>query len=77
MKYAVEMGSDAMMYIPSFIKSALAIQKLIGWDNRHTDIPHKLTLFFQNKEGSLKKKYLLLYAFLMGKTMGKEADFES
>jgi hypothetical protein len=30
MKYAVEMGSDAMIYIPSFIKSGSAIQKLMG-----------------------------------------------
>jgi hypothetical protein len=30
MKYAVEMGSDAMIYIPSFIKIGLGIQKLIG-----------------------------------------------
>jgi hypothetical protein len=28
-KYAVEMGSDAMMYIPSFIMIDLGIQKLI------------------------------------------------
>jgi hypothetical protein len=30
MKYAVEMGSGAMMYIPSFIKIGLGIQKLMG-----------------------------------------------
>jgi hypothetical protein len=30
MKYAVEMGSGAMTYIPSFIKIGPAIQKLIG-----------------------------------------------
>jgi hypothetical protein len=30
MKYAVEMASGAMMYIPSFIKIGSAIQKLIG-----------------------------------------------
>jgi hypothetical protein len=29
MKYAVEMGSGAVMYIPSFIKIGSAIQKLI------------------------------------------------
>jgi hypothetical protein len=29
MKYSVEMGSDAMIYIPSFIKIGSAIQKLI------------------------------------------------
>jgi hypothetical protein len=30
MKYAVEMGSGAMIYIPSFIKIASGIQKLMG-----------------------------------------------
>jgi hypothetical protein len=30
MKYAVEMGSDAMIYIPSSIKIGSGIQKLIG-----------------------------------------------
>jgi hypothetical protein len=30
MKYAFEMGSGAMIYIPSFIKIGSGIQKLIG-----------------------------------------------
>jgi hypothetical protein len=30
MKYAVEMGSGAMIYIPSFIKIGSGIQKLRG-----------------------------------------------
>jgi hypothetical protein len=30
MKYAVEMGSGAMIHIPSFIKIGSRIQKLIG-----------------------------------------------
>jgi hypothetical protein len=30
MKYAVEMGSDAMMYIPSFIKIGSGIKKVLG-----------------------------------------------
>jgi hypothetical protein len=29
MKHAVEMGTGAMMYVPSFIKIGLGIQKLI------------------------------------------------
>jgi hypothetical protein len=37
MKYAVEMGSDAMIYIPSFIKTGSAIQKSIGGTQRYTD----------------------------------------
>jgi hypothetical protein len=36
MKYAVEMGSGAMICIPSFIKIGSVIQKLIG--GRYTDI---------------------------------------
>jgi hypothetical protein len=30
MKYAVEMGSDATIYIPDFIKISSGIQKLFG-----------------------------------------------
>jgi hypothetical protein len=36
MKYAVEMGSGAVIYIPSFIKIGSGIQKLIGGIYRHT-----------------------------------------
>jgi hypothetical protein len=50
MKYAVEMGSDAMIYIPSFIKIGAVIQTLIGDSQTHihTDMQtwrsHKPTL---------------------------------
>jgi hypothetical protein len=38
MKYAVEMGSGVMIYIPSFIKTGSGIQTLIlGYTYRHTD----------------------------------------
>jgi hypothetical protein len=37
MKYAIEMGSDAMIYIPTFIIIGSGIQKLIGWIHRDTD----------------------------------------
>jgi hypothetical protein len=37
MKYAVEMGSGAIIYIPSFIKIVSAIQKLIGGLHRHRE----------------------------------------
>jgi hypothetical protein len=37
MKYAVEMGSGAMKYILSFMKTDSGIQKLIGGDSHgHT-----------------------------------------
>jgi hypothetical protein len=35
MKYAVEMGSSAMIYTPSFIKIGSAIQKLMGGIHKH------------------------------------------
>jgi hypothetical protein len=35
--YAVEMGPDVMICIPSFIKNGSAIKKLIGGLQRYTD----------------------------------------
>jgi hypothetical protein len=37
MKYAVEMGSGAMVYIPNFIKIGSGIKMLMGGIHRHTD----------------------------------------
>jgi hypothetical protein len=37
MKYAVEMDSVAMLYIPSLVKIGSSIQKLLGGIHRHTD----------------------------------------
>jgi hypothetical protein len=37
MKYAVKMGSGAMIYIPSFMKIDSGIQKFIVGIHRHTD----------------------------------------
>jgi hypothetical protein len=38
MKYAIEIGSGVMIYIPSFIKTGLGIRKLIeGRIHRHAD----------------------------------------
>jgi hypothetical protein len=56
MKYAVEMGSGAMIYIPSFIKTCSGIQKLI-WADTQTHRQHgdyiRLFLFLKNKENRL------------------------
>jgi hypothetical protein len=41
------MGSGAMIYIPSFIKTGSAIQKLIGEIHRHTG---SMAIFF-SKQG--------------------------
>jgi hypothetical protein len=45
MKYTNEMGSSAMIYIPSFIKIGLGIQKLIGGvgDSQQGDL---ISLFY-------------------------------
>jgi hypothetical protein len=37
MKYDAEMGSGAMIYVPSFIKSGSGIQMLMGRGNSQTD----------------------------------------
>jgi hypothetical protein len=38
MKYAVQIGSGVMIYIPGFVKTASGIQKLIGGGiHRYTD----------------------------------------
>jgi hypothetical protein len=54
MKYAVEMGTGVMMYIPSFIKTASGLEKLKG-DTHDKHIDHilvSLRLFFFSKEGT-------------------------
>jgi hypothetical protein len=57
MKYTVEMGSGAMIYMPSFIKIGSAIQKLIGGGNIQTQRQHgdhiSLILFFISKDSRL------------------------
>jgi hypothetical protein len=56
--YAVEMGSGALIQIPSFIKTDSGIEKLNVGDtqaHKHDGDPLSLLLFFQNKESRLKK----------------------
>jgi hypothetical protein len=59
MKYAVEMGSGAMIYIPSFKKIGSGNQKLMGWDSQthrqHGDLI-SLFSFSQTKENRLTIK---------------------
>jgi hypothetical protein len=57
MIYAVEMGSCATMYIPSFIKIDSGIQTLIGGIHRQQGDLISLILFFFNKESRLKRTY--------------------
>jgi hypothetical protein len=40
-KYTVEMGSDAMIFIPCFIKIGSCIQKLEGGDTQTARLSHK------------------------------------
>jgi hypothetical protein len=46
MKYAVEMGSDAMIYIPIFIKIGSGIQKLMGDTQTHSVVISKAYFYF-------------------------------
>jgi hypothetical protein len=60
MKYAVEMGSVTIIYMPRFIKFGSGIQKLTGEDSqthRHERdlISLLLFYFFQNKQNALKR----------------------
>jgi hypothetical protein len=53
MKYAVEMGSGGMTYVPSFINIDSGLQNLLGWNTqiyRQQDDLLSLFLFLQNKE---------------------------
>jgi hypothetical protein len=62
MKYAAEMGSSAMIYIPSFIKIGSAIQKLMeGREQRGNRI--SLLLFFRIRTYANKLifEYVIMY----------------
>jgi hypothetical protein len=56
MKYVDDMGSDGMLYLPSFVKIGSGIQELKRVIHRHTDIQvalksHKRTsIFFKLRE---------------------------
>jgi hypothetical protein len=42
MKYAVEMGSDTVIYVPSVVKIGSGIRELIRGIHRHTETDSKL-----------------------------------
>jgi hypothetical protein len=64
MNYAVELGSGAMIYISSFMKTCYGVQTLLGfvYTYRQQGDLISLLLFFQNKESRIKtlKKSSLL-----------------
>jgi hypothetical protein len=55
MKYAAEMGSGPMTYIPSFIKNVSSIQKLMKGDTQTQTAGERISLilFLQNKKSKL------------------------
>jgi hypothetical protein len=63
MKYAVEVGSHAMIYIPSFIKIYTGIQKLLQGIQIQTHRQQcdliSTPLFSQTKESRLKYIYII------------------
>jgi hypothetical protein len=50
MKCAVDMGSSAMIYIPSFIKIGSGIQKLIGGGTQtHRQLGDRRSLLYESR----------------------------
>jgi hypothetical protein len=88
--YAIETRSDAIIYIPSFIKIGSGIQKLLGeihiQSDRHTHThthTHteegdliSLLLVFQNKESRLEKVIVAFRMVVLPKNIN-HASFES
>jgi hypothetical protein len=67
MKYAVEMGSGAMIYIQSFIMCGSGFQKLLGggWvhiHRQHADLISLLIFLFRNNEIRLKMDLKIIYS---------------
>jgi hypothetical protein len=56
MKYSVEMGSGAMMHVPSFIKIGSGIQKLMEGIHRQQGDLISLFSFLKNEKSRLKMK---------------------
>jgi hypothetical protein len=55
MKYAVEMGSGAMIYIPNSIKIGSGIQKLIGGNTQYCNLISRIILkwFLEKWDGRM------------------------
>jgi hypothetical protein len=64
MRYAVEIGSGDMTYIPSFVKTGSDIQKLVaGATQKHRQHGDRISLLFLNKESRLKTPVRFLPTF--------------
>jgi hypothetical protein len=58
MNYAIEMGSGAMIYVPSFRKTGQGFRKLRGRGELQTQTGWRALLsLFQNKESGIKYLY--------------------
>jgi hypothetical protein len=71
MKYTVVMGSDAMIYMRSFIKIGSGIKKLLGGGIHIQKQTHRqqgdlisLLLFFQHKESRLIIRLERVYSIM-------------
>jgi hypothetical protein len=68
MKYAVEMGSDATIYIPSIIKIGSNIQKLIRGIHRNTKNMQIAYAYFhflkQGKQAKIKNESDIIHVFV-------------
>jgi hypothetical protein len=50
MKYAVEMGSGAMIYVPSFVNTGSGIHKLVGEDTEtHRQHGDRISLLYESR----------------------------
>jgi hypothetical protein len=57
-KYDIEMGSDAMIYIPRFIKICSGIQKLLrGYTQTQREDGDHISLLYENRLKRLKPQY--------------------
>jgi hypothetical protein len=63
-KYAVDMGSDAMIYIPSFIKIGSGIQKLTKGDTQTARWSHKPTFLISKTKGRLMRSPFSVFVCL-------------
>jgi hypothetical protein len=63
MKYATQMRSDAMIHIPSFIKTGSGIRKLMEGGAQTQRHQGDLLSFFQTKESRLKIMFAAAFAY--------------
>jgi hypothetical protein len=50
MRYAIEMGSCAMIYMPSFVKIVSGIETLLGGNTqRHRQNGDRISLLYENR----------------------------